>query len=529
MGNRPVLMDARDSRSDAGGHLGSVCRNSDSGSLGRAVLLLGIGIRIAFWFLSQNAGGDATARLEMTQAWLQHPYLKMDFNPWLPVHFWAIGGVSLLVGNVTLGGRLLSLLCGCASVVVFWRLVSTLYTRTAALLSLVVFSFYSLHIGYSSTSSSEATYLFLVLVGLAAIFGYLRSGRLALVAAAGIALTIDAGIRYEAWIFIFACGLVILLSIVRPQWMHPATWSGARWQALMLYCVTAGLWPAIWLVYEFRTMGHPLYFVAINHQWVAEQIAGSNTTLTYRLSVTPVVLLLTLTIIVLVGALWTIWAGLRHRELRAFVVVVLIFAAIQVYQILSGGVMTFARYTLTLGTLLAALSGPGLARLATRSLRMPATRAAITVALLMAANLGTITAIAAGDSGVADRFKSISPRLQFRHHLEDAGRYVRAHVRASDALLLDNFNDECNSLRALAGVPLAYDPRVLCVWPDRAPLIPGFLRVSQPRYLVYSDQGNIRSYLPLPPACSDTVLHGILFHCLHANEIYRIYELTYQD
>src|SRR5690242_77236 len=83
-------------------------------------------LRIASFFLSENAGGDALARAQLTARWLQHPGLELHFDVWLPLHFWMMGAVSLLVGDVGLGSRLLSLVLGVASVYAMWALTREL-------------------------------------------------------------------------------------------------------------------------------------------------------------------------------------------------------------------------------------------------------------------------------------------------------------------------------------------------------------------------------------------------------------------
>src|SRR5437667_9949642 len=78
------------------------------------MLWIGVLIRLSFTFFATHNGGDARARGATTAAWLKHPSLALDFAGlhWLPIHFWMMASLSLLVRNVTWGCRLLSLLCG---------------------------------------------------------------------------------------------------------------------------------------------------------------------------------------------------------------------------------------------------------------------------------------------------------------------------------------------------------------------------------------------------------------------------------
>jgi 4-amino-4-deoxy-L-arabinose transferase-like glycosyltransferase len=141
------------------------------------MISFGLLLRATF-FLATNNGGDALARAETAAGWLQHPSLALDFaGPnWPPVHFRMMAGVSLLVHSVTLGSRLFSLMFGPLSVWIVWRLARDLYGELAALLSVAIFSLYSLHIGYTTTSSSEATYLGLLLAALLCLLAFRRTG-----------------------------------------------------------------------------------------------------------------------------------------------------------------------------------------------------------------------------------------------------------------------------------------------------------------------------------------------------------------
>ena len=175
-----------------------------------AKLLLGIGcgLRVISFCFSQNNGGDAFARIAVTTHWLQHPGLSLDFGGprWPPLHFWLMVLVAEIVPNVILACRLLSLVAGLMSLWLFWKLVSRLYGDSVATFSLAVFTFYSLHIAYSTTSSSEETFVAFVLGGLLGVFSFRASGKYGALVAGGMSLTAAAAVRFEAWIVILALG-----------------------------------------------------------------------------------------------------------------------------------------------------------------------------------------------------------------------------------------------------------------------------------------------------------------------------------
>src|ERR1700751_2330026 len=182
------------------------------------VLALGILLRVISFLLSSNTGGDAWAREGIAAHWLQHPSLQLNFGPWLPFHFWLMGGFATILGdNVRVAGRLLSLLAGIASLFVFRSLIRTVFGEGPARIGLIVFSLCSLDIAYSATSSSEAVYLLFVLLGLLGYFRFRQSGNLRTLAFSGTFFSFAAATRYEAWPFILVIAGLIAVSILRAR------------------------------------------------------------------------------------------------------------------------------------------------------------------------------------------------------------------------------------------------------------------------------------------------------------------------
>src|SRR5207248_2286335 len=275
------------------------------------IVLAGAALRLIFFFLGENNGGDALARAAMTAEWLQHPSFRLNFEPWLPLHFWLMAGAAVLVREADLGARALSLLLGIASLGIFWALARQVYGRSAATLSLLVFALYSLHIGYSTTSSSEAPYLFFTLAGLLGFFVYRRSHSLAALGMGAAALGIASGIRYEAWIVIFAVFLILL--VIPSQCAAGSFWRAEHIREVFLFGAVAGLWPLFWMIYQWRAFAKPLYGVTMNYGWVAEQVAVGQRSMLYRFALPPGVVLLTLSPVIVAASFYGLAKGLRQR------------------------------------------------------------------------------------------------------------------------------------------------------------------------------------------------------------------------
>jgi Dolichyl-phosphate-mannose-protein mannosyltransferase len=477
------------------------------------IFLVGSVLRIASFCLSENAGGDALARAALTAQWLQNPSVKFDFGVWLPMHFWMMGALSLIVRNVELAGRLLSLILGIASIVAFWGLAEELDGRETAAFSSILFAFYSLHIAYSVTSSCDGPYLFFVLAGLALFFRWRKLGGYSLLCLGGLSLTLGSGIRYEAWVVIFALDLILLYR--------------RQWQAFGFFAPISGLWPGFWMAYEWLTRGNPLYAPVLNHTLVAQDLSFYGTSLKYRLLLPPGAILIALSPLVLIGIPVSIRYIAKQKGLLCeFAFVVSFFALAQFYQIFSGGVMAYARYTLTLGTMAAVLSGIGLRQI------LPHKRLVLGV---MSLNLVALLVLSFVDNPFINKVRSVSPVLRFVPYLHDTGKFLSAHLGPNDAVVIDNYNYEANQLAILAGMPLLEQERAFEI-PDAtnrlkqsekvSQLLP-YLRYRHPKYLVYANRGELRAYLPFPAGCTHVFVERIYFYCVFQNSQYRIFEIQY--
>jgi hypothetical protein len=490
------------------------------------ILFAGAFLRLTFFFLGENNGGDALARAAMTAGWLQHSTSWFNFEPWLPVHFWLMGGMSVIVGEPALGARMLSLVLGIASLGIFWVLAREVYDRSAATLSLMVFALYSLHIGYSTTSSSEVPYLFFLLVGLLGFFVYRRSGSLATLALGAVALGISAGIRYEAWICIFALAVIL---IFMPR-THAAGgfWRTEHVREVLLFGTIAGSWPLFWLIYQWKVFGRPLYGVTMNYKWVVEQVAIEHRSRLYHIVLSPAVILLTLSPVIVAASFYGLALGLRESVGREFAMIFVIMGAVFSYQILAGGLLPLARYTITLGTLLALASGYGLDRFGQSLSQRGVRQFRTAMALMLIVNLGAILALSEARNRFSDQCSAISPRLRFRHHIEEVRRYLKPRLKPEDAVVIDDYNVESNIIAAAIGLPLDTAGRAFLASSQPLSNLPEYMSRKHPRYLIYSDRGVLKPYLALPDNCpASFVTKGMEFQCLLANDIYRVYDVAY--
>ncbi len=483
-----------------------------------------------FFRFSQNNGGDAFARAALTMHWLEHPSLTLDFGGprWLPLHFWLMALMAQIVPNVILACRLLSLVAGLASLWLFWKLVRRLYDEPSATFSLAVFVFFSLHIAYGTTSSSEETFVAFILGGLLGVFSFRASGNYAALVAGGLALSAAAAIRFEAWIVIFALGLVFLVGQrERPLLGH------AYWKSLLTFGIASGVWPVFWAIRSWRLFGNPFFGLADNRASVPAQLSmyPAHGAL-YELALGPGVIMLTLTPIAVAGACFGLWRSLREKKSLDFAFIVVFFFLFQSSTVAAHGTIALSRYNLMLGTFCAALSGYGLSELSAKFLHSERTGVPAVLTALLAANLAVITSLSEYPSRFEDKFRSISPLMQFPVRVEEVGKALQPKMRPTDRVLIDNYNYDSNMLAITVGLPIpANDRAFLASDIDGRETDPfPYLNSKRPRFAILSKEGTIGSRLNMQQDCSPSwLVRRMDFRCIFENQVYRIYEIRYES
>ena len=423
-----------------------------------------------------------------------------------------------------LAGPLLSLIAGTTSLIVFYKLVGMLYGKNVAQLATAVFAFCSLDIAYSGTSSSEATYLLFVLIALFGYFTYRHSGKLKNLSLAGVFFSFASAIRYEAWPLIFAVGLLMIADAWRKR-SHIGFSSSIR--ALLVFALTSGFFPLLIMAYNWSKFHHLLYGVAINLGLVATQLTFDHPSWTYRLSLFPGVLLLTLTPVVVAGAIYGFFLSFKTKVGVELSVITAIFAAVQFYQIASGREMAFARYTITLGTFTAILGAYGLHAICQRYPKKRLTLRFLFVVVLLL-NLFCIWALADSSTRFNEKFASISPILRYPHHIKSLADFLRPRLKTENPIVIEEYRDQWNIVAEAAGLPLIPGSQVM-VFSDHTPPAElfEFIQNRHPLYLIYAPSGLLSKVLPLQCNVRSAELN-VEVSCPFRNDVYMVYEMNYR-
>ena len=496
-----------------------------------AIMLIAVGtvLRTTSFFYSANSGGDAWARLGLTADWLKNPVFKLGYGAYPPGHFWLIGLFTLLFHDVVFAGRFLSLVSGIGSLFAVWRLARNLYGEASGVAALAIFVFYSLHIGYSATSSAEAVYLFFLLTALALFFGYFRDDSRPLVqlALAGLSLSVAETIRLEAWAIFFGLGIILAILEYQDQASRPAWF--ARWlKPVVTLGLTGGAWPIFSMVCSAILFHDPMRVLSQHNALITGWFKAHPVPLAYELALGPGALLISLSPLAVLAALYGFWKSWSSslRLGSSFAGLTLFFAAVQNYEIATGKLLAMARYTMTLGAMLAVIGGFGCVRLCARF--FPG-RLRLGYAVLLAflvANLGIVFFLSEHPNRFSSKVSSVAPRLRYAPHILSVAHYLRTHMRAGDAVVIDNYNEESNVVGQASALPLDPGKRAFLANTNYDETVDQYIARERPRFVVYADQGTLRRWLNLPPECGDARIEGMDYQCTFANPIYRIYQRT---
>jgi hypothetical protein len=238
---------------------------------------------------------------------------------------------------------------------------------------------------------------------------------------------------------------------------------------------------------------------------------------------------LTLTPVAVAGTIYGLWLSLREKKNLGFAFVLVFFALFQFAAIATKGTLALARYTLMLGTFCAVLSGYGLVELRRTLVRSGRNDvlAAILVVVLVA-NLGLIIGLSKYHGPFEDKFRSVSPLMQFPLHVEEVGKFLLPQMRPTDRVLVDSYNDESNLLGIVIGLPLIAKDRAMFVSDQNETDPFPYLYSQRPRFAILSEQGKLGSHLAMPRDCSSSwVIRDMEFRCIFANDVYRVYEIQY--
>jgi len=228
-------------------------------------LLLGAAVlvpRLLVFPFNENLGGDAVVRVWLGDGWAANPHLITSFTrgavQFGPLHIYLVGLAGLLWPSPEHAGRLVSLIVGALTAWPLHALTRRLFDVRAADVAVLCFACWGLHIQCSTTASSEALNLLVVMGALAALQAWLDTAKVSALLGSALLLNLACMTRYDSWLLVPMLVLVVALR---------------SWRTALLFGAASSVFAATWMVGNALDLGDPLYpFTYINdfhRRWYA--------------------------------------------------------------------------------------------------------------------------------------------------------------------------------------------------------------------------------------------------------------------
>jgi len=394
-----------------------------------------LAIRGAFLLVSDNNDGDAYARLMLARK-LTEQTSWIASEIWLPVHFWIIATPYFLGATSEVWPRAITALAGAASVPAMALLTQRWFGSPAGVLAGVALLLSPLHIRFSILSVAEIFLMCFATVGLWGFVAHRDSGRTFHLAVGALAFNLACGQRMEAWILV----AMLPLSLVFPRWLHGGERSLLLSTRVLSFTALSSVFMVLWSTYSWVTYGNPLHIATLNVGRVVTDQVYQSTSVPYVLAFWPLALLTGLnplvTGVALLGVASALATGPQREAAAAFVAMLFVYYV----QNARSAMITDARYSLFLATLLLPSLATGLTRL---TARLPTLRRSFAPAVVAAsaAWLVVVWGAAESDAGLATaKMSSISPRPLYEADVRTVNDWLRGQADV-DAVLVGPFVD----------------------------------------------------------------------------------------
>lgn len=213
------------------------------------IFLAAVGLRLATVFLTIPVPGDGPVRAAKAFLWADAPSIQTH-GLWLPGYMYLVGTVSFLFKDPNVPARLVNLVLGSLSILVFYLLIRKVFDSMTALVSSSILAFFPMHVGLSAGDLTEATFAFEIIAGslffLEASESEAAKRRLLYLSVSLFFLCLGVMTRYEAWVLI-------------P--VFPVYYFLRRRKICESLTISAVLtvFPIIWTLNNYLRLGHPFW------------------------------------------------------------------------------------------------------------------------------------------------------------------------------------------------------------------------------------------------------------------------------
>jgi hypothetical protein len=206
------------------------------------LFLVALVSRLIAWPFSQAMEADATSRLFLAEHALAH-HGELASLQWPSLHIYFLSATQFISHDRVAGPVLMSILLGAFAVIPFYKFTKNVFGETGAFYAALIFTFSPMIFRLSLTPLSEiyhicfsATAMWCLSEGIVK-----QKNKIRWAVFGGIAATIAAGGRLEAWILIALLGIILLFM--------------REWKMFFVFGFFASVFPVWWMIFCYRTAG----------------------------------------------------------------------------------------------------------------------------------------------------------------------------------------------------------------------------------------------------------------------------------
>lgn len=242
------------------------CRRQQLRAYANAIIILTacIALKVILAFLLYDPAGiwlheDDYCRALMAQDWGHSPYLYPTDLHWLPLPFYIYGLASRVgIENQQLLFVVVSQVLSACTLLAIYGIGRAYFSRRAALLGAVLYTFTAWQLVMSFSSLAEPVYYLVTCCGVWAFSEWWKRDKPVWLMILAVCMALAAITRYEAWLFLLILGMPVVFRSVGHRTRRP-------FLAVVLAAAPC-LVPAFWILANLSQNHVPLAFYTANRQ-----------------------------------------------------------------------------------------------------------------------------------------------------------------------------------------------------------------------------------------------------------------------
>jgi len=232
--------------------------------ISKKVYFLALGLVLVKLLLlpfAQTMDADAVSRIYLALDWLKEPHW-IATSVWAPFHFYLNGMVLAIWNDPILAPKVANILLASATLLPFYTFTRREFNAPGAWIATIFLAICPILFRNSFLALSGPPFLFFLVLAMNQLSRGIRNNNSMALVLAGLAITVAAGFRYEAWLIMALFGGLTLLR--------------SGWKQAFLFSAAALFFPVVWMVSNWLETGNALHSIQGNYHWTLEMMSNND-------------------------------------------------------------------------------------------------------------------------------------------------------------------------------------------------------------------------------------------------------------